>query len=80
MISRANFVGCHQPQFVNQFDIADELLPHGVLLLNTSTPPEKIWEQLPADARGIGAGGEDGLEKLAVILTHTCVDRVITSI
>jgi pyruvate-ferredoxin/flavodoxin oxidoreductase len=48
LVRRAHFVGCHQPQFVNQFDIADELLPHGVLLLNTSTAPEKVWEQLPA--------------------------------
>ena len=39
-----------------------------------------VWEQLPADARGIGAGGEDGLEKLEIILASTSAPRVITSI
>ena len=42
--------------------------------------PDAVWEHLPADARGIGAGGEDGLEKLETILASTTAPRVITSI
>jgi methylase of polypeptide subunit release factors len=51
-----------------------------LLVTNPPQRPRSVWEQLPADARGIGAGGEDGLEKLATILAATCAPRVITSI
>jgi methylase of polypeptide subunit release factors len=51
-----------------------------VLVTNPPQRPRSVWEQLPADARGIGAGGEDGLEKLEVILASTVAPRVITSI
>ena len=33
-----------------------------LLVTNPPQRPRSVWEQLPADARGIGAGGEDGLE------------------
>jgi methylase of polypeptide subunit release factors len=51
-----------------------------LLVTNPPQRPRVVWEQLPADARGVGAGGEDGLEKLEVILAHTRAPRVITSI
>ena len=49
-------------------------------MTNPPQRPRSVWEQLPADARGIGAGGEDGLEKLELILASTRAPRVITSI
>jgi methylase of polypeptide subunit release factors len=60
----------------------DRLADEDADLLVTNPPqrPRSVWEQLPADARGIGAGGEDGLEKLALILASTRAPRVITSI
>jgi methylase of polypeptide subunit release factors len=58
--------------------LADE--PADLLVTNPPQRPRRVWEQLPADARGIGAGGEDGLEKLELILASTCAPRVITSI
>ena len=51
-----------------------------LLVTNPPQRPRSVWEQLPADARGIGAGGEDGLEKLELILARTRAPRVITSI
>ena len=51
-----------------------------LLVTNPPQRPRSVWEQLPADARGIGAGGEDGLEKLELILASTRAPRVITSI
>jgi hypothetical protein len=51
-----------------------------LLVTNPPQRPRSVWEKLPADARGIGAGGEDGLEKLEIILAHTTAPRVITSI
>jgi SAM-dependent methyltransferase len=51
-----------------------------LLVTNPPQRPRVVWEQLPADARGIGAGGENGLEKLELILSSTLAPRVITSI
>ncbi len=51
-----------------------------LLVTNPPQRPRTVWEHLPADARGIGAGGEDGLEPLATILASTRAPRVITSI
>jgi methylase of polypeptide subunit release factors len=60
----------------------DHLADANADLLVTNPPqrPRAVWEQLPADARGVGAGGEDGLEKLELILASTRAPRVITSI
>ena len=60
----------------------DHLAEEDADLLVTNPPqrPRSVWEQLPADARGVGAGGEDGLEKLELILASTRAPRVITSI
>ncbi len=54
--------------------------PADLLVTNPPQRPRSVWEHLPADARGIGAGGEDGLEKLETILAGTGAPRVITSI
>lgn len=54
--------------------------PADLLVTNPPQRPRSVWEQLPADARGIGAGGEDGLGPLTTILAATCAPRVITSI
>jgi methylase of polypeptide subunit release factors len=51
-----------------------------LLVTNPPQRPRSVWQQLPADARGIGAGGEDGLEQLELILSSTRAPRVITSI
>jgi methylase of polypeptide subunit release factors len=51
-----------------------------LLVTNPPQRPRSVWEQLPADSRGVGAGGEDGLEKLELILASTRAPRVITSI
>jgi SAM-dependent methyltransferase len=62
--------------------VFDELagVPADLLVTNPPQRPRVVWDKLPADARGIGAGGEDGLEKLELILSVTSAPRVITSI
>ncbi len=47
LITAANFVACHQPTFLNRFDMLKEALPNGIFLLNTPHPPDKVWETLP---------------------------------
>jgi methylase of polypeptide subunit release factors len=58
--------------------LADD--PADLLVTNPPQRPRVVWEHLPADARGIGAGGEDGLEPLETIVASTRATRVITSI
>ncbi len=58
-------------------------LAHATADLLVTNPPQRprvVWEQQAADARGVGAGGEDGLEMLEIILAGTRAPRVITSI
>ncbi|TNF56598.1 MAG: pyruvate:ferredoxin (flavodoxin) oxidoreductase, partial [Gammaproteobacteria bacterium] len=43
----ASFVACHQPVFLNRYDMLDKAAPGAVFLLNTPTPPERVWDELP---------------------------------
>ena len=47
LIERANVVACHQPQFLERFDVTETLLPGGVVLLNHYAPPAELWDHLP---------------------------------
>ncbi|WP_456374611.1 pyruvate:ferredoxin (flavodoxin) oxidoreductase [Thiolapillus sp.] len=43
----ASFIGCHQPQFVEHFNLLEKAAAGAVLLLNTATPPDQVWSSLP---------------------------------
>jgi pyruvate-ferredoxin/flavodoxin oxidoreductase len=43
----AGFVACHQPTFLERYDMLDKAAPGGVFLLNSPTPPPQVWETLP---------------------------------
>ncbi|MGA2866049.1 MAG: pyruvate:ferredoxin (flavodoxin) oxidoreductase [Verrucomicrobiota bacterium] len=47
LVSRANFVACHQPVFLDRYDMLQALTPGGSFLLNTPYGPEEIWDKLP---------------------------------
>ncbi|HZR16776.1 MAG TPA: pyruvate:ferredoxin (flavodoxin) oxidoreductase [Verrucomicrobiae bacterium] len=47
LITRANFVACHQPMFLERYDMVKNLVPGGTFLLNTPFGKDKIWSQLP---------------------------------
>ncbi|MEW8043880.1 MAG: pyruvate:ferredoxin (flavodoxin) oxidoreductase [gamma proteobacterium symbiont of Phacoides pectinatus] len=44
---QAAFVACHQPTFIGRYPMLDKAAPGATFLLNTATPPERIWDQLP---------------------------------
>ncbi|MHB8523522.1 MAG: pyruvate:ferredoxin (flavodoxin) oxidoreductase [Limisphaerales bacterium] len=48
LVSKANFVGCHQPSFLDQYDLLEPLARGGTLLLNSPHAPDAVWEYLPA--------------------------------
>jgi pyruvate-ferredoxin/flavodoxin oxidoreductase len=43
----AQFVACHQPLFVERFDMLDKAGDNSVFLLNSPTPPDRVWDSLP---------------------------------
>ncbi len=47
----AGFVACHQPVFVERYDLLEHAAPGGVFLLNTPAPPEQAWDTLPEKLR-----------------------------
>ncbi len=49
LIENANFVACHQFEFVNRYLITEHLKPGGTLLLNAPYSGEQIWEHLPKE-------------------------------
>jgi pyruvate-ferredoxin/flavodoxin oxidoreductase len=51
LVTRANFVACHQPGFLERYDMLTPLAPGGTFLLNTPYGPEEVWEHLPRQAQ-----------------------------
>lgn len=47
LISQANFMACHQFNFLNKFDMLRNAAPGAVFLLNSPYGPDKVWEKLP---------------------------------
>ncbi len=47
----AGFVACHQPMFVERYDLLEHAAPDGVFLLNTPVPPDRVWDTLPQKLR-----------------------------
>ncbi len=47
LITKANFVACHQPNFLERYDILRDAVEGGTFLLNTPYGPEEIWDRLP---------------------------------
>jgi pyruvate-ferredoxin/flavodoxin oxidoreductase len=47
LISKANFVACHQWIFLERYDMLNSLVDGGVFLLNSPFGPEEVWVHLP---------------------------------
>jgi pyruvate-ferredoxin/flavodoxin oxidoreductase len=46
LIPQASFVGCHQFALLGRSEVLDRAGPEATLLLNTSHPPDEVWEAL----------------------------------
>ena len=82
----AGFVGCHQPNFLMRYEMLDKAAPGGVFLLNSPSPPDRVWHDLPRrmqqqiidkrldfhviDAYGIAA--ETGMGRRINTIMQTC--------
>jgi len=47
----AGFVACHQPVFVERYDLLEHAAHDGVFLLNTPASPDQVWGTLPEKLR-----------------------------
>jgi len=49
LIAQASFVGCHQYNFLERYDVLATAQPGGVLLLNAPHGADTLWNELPLD-------------------------------
>ncbi len=47
LIQSANFVGCHQFNLLEKFDVLGNIVEGGTFLLNSHYPKEEVWDKLP---------------------------------
>ncbi len=51
LIRRADFVACHQFEFVNRYDVLETARDGATFLLNSPYGPETVWDELPREAQ-----------------------------
>ncbi len=49
LIDRADFVACHQFEFIDKIDVLEYAAPNAVFLLNAPGPADAVWERLPLE-------------------------------
>ncbi|MCM1982137.1 pyruvate:ferredoxin (flavodoxin) oxidoreductase [Lyngbya confervoides] len=47
LVQQANFIACHQWEFVEKYDVLEAAKPGAIFLLNSPFSPEATWDQLP---------------------------------
>jgi pyruvate-ferredoxin/flavodoxin oxidoreductase len=50
-VSKASFVACHNPSYLEKFDMVQDVRPGGVFLANTSWDVQELDKRLPAGAK-----------------------------
>jgi pyruvate-ferredoxin/flavodoxin oxidoreductase len=51
LVSKANFIACHQWIFLERYDMLSALVPGGVFLLNSPFDRYEVWEHLPREVQ-----------------------------
>ena len=52
LVTRADFVGCHQFQFLDKVDVLGPAAADATLLLNCRYQPDQVWDALPRRVQG----------------------------
>lgn len=53
LIGQADFVACHQWQFIDKYQMVEKLKPGGIFLLNTPFAAADVWHNLPQDVQAL---------------------------
>ncbi len=51
LVSKANFVACHNTSFLEKYDMLSAIREGGTFLLTTSHGPEEVWDTLPDEVQ-----------------------------
>jgi pyruvate-ferredoxin/flavodoxin oxidoreductase len=51
LINSANFIGCHQYVFLEQYDMLKDAVEGATFLLNSPYGPNEVWDKLPAETQ-----------------------------
>jgi len=51
LIEQADFIGCHQLQFIDKYQMAEKLKPGGIFLLNSPYHADEVWHRLPQEVQ-----------------------------
>lgn len=51
LVSKANFVACHQSNFVEKYEMLEPAMPGATFLLNSAYGPDEVWEKLPREVQ-----------------------------
>ncbi len=51
LVSKANFIACHQWIFLERYDMLSSLVPGGVFLINSPFDQFEVWEHLPREVQ-----------------------------
>src|SRR5512143_594776 len=51
LVSKANFIACHQANFVEKYEMLEPAVPGATFLLNSVHAPDVVWDKLPAEVQ-----------------------------
>ncbi|MEH0834109.1 pyruvate:ferredoxin (flavodoxin) oxidoreductase [Pectobacterium cacticida] len=51
LIDQADFVACHQWQFIDKYNMVERLKPGGVFLINSPYSSDDLWHRLPQEVQ-----------------------------
>jgi pyruvate-ferredoxin/flavodoxin oxidoreductase len=51
LVTKANFVACHQANFVEKYEMLEPTVPGATFLLNSAFGPDEVWEKLPREVQ-----------------------------
>ncbi len=71
-INKANFVACHNPSYVDKYDMVEDLLPGGTFLLNCAWDVEELSKRMPAKAKKYIA--DNGIKLYTIDATKLAVE------
>ncbi|PIJ48576.1 pyruvate:ferredoxin (flavodoxin) oxidoreductase [Erwinia sp. OLTSP20] len=51
LVDEADFIGCHQWQFIDKYPLCQRLKPGGLFLLNSPWSASEVWQRLPQEVQ-----------------------------
>ena len=72
LINQADFVACHNPSYMDKYDIVEDIKPNGTFLLNCSWDTEALSKHLPAKVKNYIA--KNNIQFYTIDATHIAME------